>query len=159
MTTAAPRIIAPIAVGAIMLGLWFLVVDVLHTAPRALPSPVAIVGMLTKHSDIILEDMGITATNALIGLLVGTVLAILLPALAATFRPVDGMLSPLVAALASLPDERLGDEAEIYGALVTGLRAYVAKNGFRSVLIGLSGGIDSALGAALACDAIGAEHV
>jgi len=55
--------------------------------------------------------------------------------------------------------EPLGSEAEIYGALVTGLRAYVRKNGFRSVLIGLSGGIDSALVAAIACDAIGAEHV
>ncbi|BBA97014.1 putative NAD(+) synthase [Actinacidiphila reveromycinica] len=55
--------------------------------------------------------------------------------------------------------EPLGDEAEIYGALVTGLRAYVEKNGFRSVLIGLSGGIDSALVAALACDAIGAANV
>jgi NAD+ synthase (glutamine-hydrolysing) len=54
---------------------------------------------------------------------------------------------------------RLGDEAEIYGALVTGLRAYVRKNGFRSVLIGLSGGIDSALCAAIACDALGPEHV
>ncbi len=40
-----------------------------------------------------------------------------------------------------------------------GLRAYVKKNGFRSVLIGLSGGIDSALVAAIACDAIGAENV
>jgi NAD+ synthase (glutamine-hydrolysing) len=55
--------------------------------------------------------------------------------------------------------ERLSDDAEIYGALVTGLRAYVRKNGFRSVLIGLSGGIDSALVAAIACDAIGAAHV
>jgi NAD+ synthase (glutamine-hydrolysing) len=55
--------------------------------------------------------------------------------------------------------ERLPDEAEVYGALVTGLRAYVRKNGFRSVLIGLSGGIDSALVAAIACDAIGAENV
>ncbi|HEY5833110.1 NAD+ synthase [Streptomyces sp.] len=55
--------------------------------------------------------------------------------------------------------ERLGDEAEIYGALVTGLRAYVEKNGFRSVLIGLSGGIDSALVAAIACDAVGPDHV
>jgi NAD+ synthase (glutamine-hydrolysing) len=53
----------------------------------------------------------------------------------------------------------LGTEAEIYGALVMGLRAYVTKNGFRSVLIGLSGGIDSALTAAIACDALGAEHV
>ncbi|MEY9942265.1 NAD+ synthase [Streptacidiphilus sp. MAP5-3] len=48
---------------------------------------------------------------------------------------------------------------EIYAALVCGLRAYVEKNGFTSVLIGLSGGIDSALVAALAVDAVGAEHV
>ncbi|MCX2967794.1 MULTISPECIES: NAD+ synthase [Streptomyces] len=55
--------------------------------------------------------------------------------------------------------ERLGDDEEIYTALVVGLRAYVAKNGFRSVLIGLSGGIDSALTAALACDAVGPGNV
>ncbi|RLV08429.1 NAD+ synthase [Streptomyces griseocarneus] len=55
--------------------------------------------------------------------------------------------------------ERLDDEEEVYQALVTGLRAYVVKNGFRSVLVGLSGGIDSALVAAIACDAVGAENV
>ncbi|KOT38100.1 NAD+ synthetase [Streptomyces caelestis] len=55
--------------------------------------------------------------------------------------------------------ERLDDDEEVYSALVAGLRAYVRKNGFRSVLIGLSGGIDSALVAALACDAVGAENV
>jgi NAD+ synthase (glutamine-hydrolysing) len=54
---------------------------------------------------------------------------------------------------------RLEDDEEVYSALVVGLRAYVAKNGFRSVLIGLSGGIDSALVAAIACDAVGAENV
>ncbi|MFB7606098.1 NAD+ synthase [Streptomyces gardneri] len=54
---------------------------------------------------------------------------------------------------------RLDDDEEIYSALVVGLRAYVAKNGFRSVLIGLSGGIDSALVAAIACDAVGARNV
>jgi NAD+ synthase (glutamine-hydrolysing) len=48
---------------------------------------------------------------------------------------------------------------EIYAALVCGVRAYVRKNGFTSVLIGLSGGIDSALVAAIAVDAIGAENV
>ncbi|GAB2716428.1 NAD+ synthase [Kitasatospora kifunensis] len=53
----------------------------------------------------------------------------------------------------------LTDEAEIYAALVTGTRAYVRKNGFTSVLIGLSGGIDSALVAAIAVDAIGAQNV
>ncbi|MFE0465345.1 NAD+ synthase [Kitasatospora sp. NPDC058965] len=54
---------------------------------------------------------------------------------------------------------RLDDEAEVYAALVAGTRAYVRKNGFRSVLIGLSGGIDSALVAAVAVDAIGAGNV
>ncbi|MFJ8000757.1 NAD+ synthase [Streptomyces sp. NPDC096310] len=55
--------------------------------------------------------------------------------------------------------DRLDDDEEVYSALVVGLRAYAAKNGFRSVLIGLSGGIDSALVAAVACDALGAQHV
>ncbi|MBT2429494.1 NAD+ synthase [Streptomyces sp. ISL-112] len=55
--------------------------------------------------------------------------------------------------------ERLDDDEEIYSALVVGLRAYAAKNGFSSVLLGLSGGIDSALCAAIACDALGAENV
>ncbi|NLU70185.1 NAD+ synthase [Streptomyces sp. HNM0574] len=54
---------------------------------------------------------------------------------------------------------RLDDDEEIYTALVVGLRAYAAKNGFRSVLIGLSGGIDSALVAAIACDAVGPDNV
>jgi NAD+ synthase (glutamine-hydrolysing) len=54
---------------------------------------------------------------------------------------------------------RLGDHEEIYAALVMGLRDYIRKNGFSSVLLGLSGGIDSALVAAIACDALGPEHV
>jgi NAD+ synthase (glutamine-hydrolysing) len=54
---------------------------------------------------------------------------------------------------------RLADEAEVYGALVLGLRDYARKNGFRSVVLGLSGGIDSALTAAIACDALGAGNV
>jgi NAD+ synthase (glutamine-hydrolysing) len=50
-------------------------------------------------------------------------------------------------------------EADLWGALVLGLRDYVEKNGFQRVLIGLSGGIDSALVAALAADALGPERV
>ncbi len=49
--------------------------------------------------------------------------------------------------------------AEVYLALVLGLRDYCRKNGIERVYLGLSGGIDSTLVAALACDAIGAEHV
>jgi NAD+ synthase (glutamine-hydrolysing) len=54
---------------------------------------------------------------------------------------------------------RLSNEAEMWQALVMGLRDYVGKNGFRSAVLGLSGGIDSALVAAIAIDALGAKRV
>ncbi len=53
----------------------------------------------------------------------------------------------------------LDDAAEVYGALCLGLRDYVRKNGFSRVLIAMSGGIDSALVAAIAADALGPEAV
>lgn len=53
----------------------------------------------------------------------------------------------------------LSDEAEVYQALVLGVRDYVEKNRFKGVVLGLSGGIDSALTLAIAVDAIGAERV
>jgi NAD+ synthase (glutamine-hydrolysing) len=54
---------------------------------------------------------------------------------------------------------RLAPRAEVYSALVTGLRDYVRKNGFRTVILGLSGGIDSALVATIAADALGPDQV
>jgi NAD+ synthase (glutamine-hydrolysing) len=54
---------------------------------------------------------------------------------------------------------RLPDLAEIYGALVLGVRDYVRKNGFASTIQGLSGGIDSALTATIAADALGPDRV
>ncbi|MBV2365748.1 NAD+ synthase [Streptomonospora sp. NEAU-YY374] len=51
------------------------------------------------------------------------------------------------------------DRAEVYTALVTSLRDYARKNGFASVMVGVSGGIDSALTATIAVDALGAENV
>lgn len=55
--------------------------------------------------------------------------------------------------------EPLDEDAQIFAALVLGTRDYVQKNGFKDVVIGLSGGIDSALVAAVATHALGAEHV
>jgi NAD+ synthase (glutamine-hydrolysing) len=52
-------------------------------------------------------------------------------------------------------EQLLADHDELYAALVLGVRDYVRKNGFRSVLVGLSGGIDSALVAMIAADALG----
>lgn len=61
----------------------------------------------------------------------------------------------LVPDIAVLPDDR----EQLWNALVLGLRDYVEKNGFGSVILGLSGGIDSSVCAALAADAIGADRV
>ncbi len=55
--------------------------------------------------------------------------------------------------------ELLDTEASVYKALVTGTRDYIRKHGFPGVILGLSGGMDSALVAAIACDAIGADRV
>ncbi|MBG6107993.1 NAD+ synthase [Frigoribacterium sp. CG_9.8] len=62
---------------------------------------------------------------------------------------------PLQADLATLPDDR----EQVWNALVLGLGDYVRKNGFRSVILGLSGGIDSAVCASIAADALGADRV
>ena len=64
------------------------------------------------------------------------------------YEPVVGGIAP-----------RLDDEAEVWGALVTATRDYVRKNRFASVVLGLSGGIDSAVVATIACDALGAQNV
>ncbi len=71
-----------------------------------------------------------------------------LPGYARDGQPTSGSVTPLV-----------GHEEEVYRALVTGLRDYVTKNGFSGVVIGLSGGIDSALTATVAVDALGPEAV
>lgn len=56
-------------------------------------------------------------------------------------------------------EPQLSAEQSVYEALLTGTRDYVEKNGFPGVILGLSGGVDSALILAIACDAIGAERV
>jgi NitT/TauT family transport system permease protein len=97
------RVVAPISVGVIILALWILLVDVLHAAPRALPSPITITKELVLRAGIIGDDMAITATNAALGLAIGALLGVVLAGLAANSRPIDGMLAPLVAAIAVVP--------------------------------------------------------
>jgi NAD+ synthase (glutamine-hydrolysing) len=66
-----------------------------------------------------------------------------------------GKVIPRAADVAAEPS----DEASVYGALVLGVRDYVNKHGFPGVVMGLSGGVDSALTLAIAVDALGAERV
>ncbi len=71
----------------------------------------------------------------------------------------DQNRSPASGVLPTTTVDPLPDEAEVWGALVTGLRDYVEKNRFRSVVIAMSGGIDSAVVAAIAADAVGGDRV
>jgi NAD+ synthase (glutamine-hydrolysing) len=73
------------------------------------------------------------------------------------FAVVDVMSDGTVAPSNVVPFEN--DLDRVYAALVTGTRDYVRKNGFSDVVIGLSGGIDSSIVAAVAVDALGADHV
>ncbi|RJG11971.1 NAD+ synthase [Pseudomonas cavernicola] len=82
------------------------------------------------------------------------------PAFSEGLYPVDltfdgEQVTPRPASCAPLPEL----EASVYQALVVGVRDYVQKNGFKGVILGLSGGIDSALTLAVAVDALGAERV
>jgi NitT/TauT family transport system permease protein len=99
----ALRIGAPIALGVLVLIAWQLLVDVAQVTPRMLPSPTAIVDALVTHSAIIIEDALITGGNALVGLVCGSILAIVAAGVAAWARPVDAMSAPVVAAIAVVP--------------------------------------------------------
>lgn len=72
----------------------------------------------------------------------------------------DLLIADVPAAPSPVREEPLlGGHEEVWSALVLGLRDYFRKNGFADAVIGLSGGIDSALTATLAVDALGAQHV
>jgi NAD+ synthase (glutamine-hydrolysing) len=87
--------------------------------------------------------------------------AVRAPAFAEGMYPVDlmlgsdGMVRPLPGDIAALQ----GEEESVYGALVQGTRDYVDKHRFPGVVLGLSGGVDSALTLCIAVDALGADHV
>jgi len=96
------------------------------------------------------------------GLVVVPIIVLDIAAAGATGKPdlvISESTNSPVNSVAPVITPRLSDEAEIWKALVSGLRDYVYKNKFRSVALGLSGGIDSALVAAIAVDAIGAKCV
>jgi NAD+ synthase (glutamine-hydrolysing) len=71
------------------------------------------------------------------------------------FERVNGVVRPVPTTVAP----ELGDAESVYRALVMGVRDYVGKHGFPGVVMGLSGGIDSALTLAIAVDALGKDHV
>jgi len=97
------RVIAPVAVGLLLLALWWLLVEWVQVTPTSVPNPGEVVVAGSANWGIILEDMLVTGTNALIGLTGGAVLGVLLAGLASRFAAADGMLAPVVVILAVVP--------------------------------------------------------
>jgi NAD+ synthase (glutamine-hydrolysing) len=134
---------------------------------RQLGAPLAYVNMTGGQDDLVFDGDSIVVDKA--GALVARapqfedgMMLVDVDAATTTSKP-DVVISedPIEIAKPLTPGiaHRLGDEEQMWKAIVVGLRDYVAKNGFSSVLLGLSGGIDSAVVAALAIDALGVDRV
>lgn len=104
---------------------------------------------LQFETDMLIADLEIVPAGSQSTLSRGEAVTVISHSATGTDKPV----------LSFEPRKRLDPIAEVYSALVVSLRDYVQKNGFKSIALGLSGGIDSALVAAISADAIGAKNV
>ncbi|AWB87406.1 ABC transporter permease [Mycetocola zhujimingii] len=141
------RVAAPVAVGLIVLGAWQLLVSVGGVSDYLLPSPAAIAGQFVEFFPSMVSATGITGLNALLGLVVGSILGILLAALAAASRPIDWMSAPVVASLAVIPivalapvlNSMFGADSQFGRQAIAGLASFVpvfinTLRGFRQTL-------------------------
>lgn len=136
-TERTARIAAPVLVGLLGLAVWQLLVSVGGVSEYLLPSPSEIWTELRENSEAIREATWITGGNALAGLVFGTVLAVLLAAIAGWARWFDGMLAPVVASIAVVPIVALAPVLNsMYGAdSEYGRRAIAALAAFVPVFV------------------------
>lgn len=119
---------APVLLAAVLVAAWQTVVVVAEVPAFLLPSPSAIGGELVAFSPTIASAALVTGTNALVGLVLGSVVAIAAAVLASAVRTVDALLAPLVAGVAVVPVVALAPVLyTMYGASVeTGRQVVVA---------------------------------
>lgn len=126
------KVVAPVVVGLLLLALWQVLVAAAVT-PRSVPSPASVALALRDNLALILGDVQVTAGNALVGLIGGSLLAIVLAGLASRFAVIDGMAAPVVAVLAVVPIVALAPILNsMYGAgeqtarqLIAGIASFV----------------------------------
>lgn len=97
------RVVAPIVFGAAALALWQLIVVAAGIKPFVLPTPSDIGSQFAQRLPAILQSAAITGLNALFGLVIGVVLAILAAVVSALLRAVDALSQPVVTALSVIP--------------------------------------------------------
>lgn len=120
-------VLAPLVVGVAAIAAWEAVVRAFDIEPFVLPAPSAIWEQVTLHTGSIVSGASVTGRNALVGTLVGAVLGVAGAMLAGTFRVVDQMAAPVVAALAVIPIVALAPVLySMFGAAVDTGRVIVA---------------------------------
>jgi NitT/TauT family transport system permease protein len=120
-------VLAPIAFGVIFVGLWQLLVTALKIEPFVVPSPSAIITEFWANLGNVVSGALRTGGNALIGLVVGTLLGVLAAILASVIQVVDAVAAPAVAALSVMPIVALAPVLyTMYGADVDTARQLVA---------------------------------
>jgi NitT/TauT family transport system permease protein len=125
--SAVRSVLAPLVLGAVVTGLWQLLVVALHVEPFVVPAPSAILTQFVHNADTVLAGSLRTGTNALLGLVVGAVVGVLAAVLASVWRVLDGLAAPLVAALSVMPIVALAPVLyTLYGAGAETARQLVA---------------------------------
>ncbi|MCX6398642.1 MAG: ABC transporter permease subunit [Propionibacteriales bacterium] len=120
-------VLAPLVVGVLALAAWEWLVASFDIEPFVLPAPSAIWEQITLNADSIVRGASVTGRNALIGTLFGAVIGVGGAMLAGTFRFLDQMAAPVVAALAVIPIVALAPVLySMYGAAVDTGRIIVA---------------------------------
>ncbi|GAA1743328.1 ABC transporter permease [Microbacterium paludicola] len=125
-------IAAPLAVGVLALAAWQLLVSAGVVSDYLLPGPAAIAAEAAAFAPTIVEGAGVTGANALLGLIAGSLAGIALAALAAAAKPADGMISPIVAALAVIPivalapvlNTMFGADSQVGRQAIAGIAAF-----------------------------------
>ncbi len=146
-TETTLRIVAPVAVGVLVLGVWQFLVSVVGVSDYLLPSPAAIVGQFVEFFPSMVSATAITGLNSLLGLVIGSIIGILLAALAAGWRTIDQMSAPIVASLAVIPivalapvlNSMFGADSQFGRQAIAGLASFVpvflnTLRGFRQTL-------------------------
>lgn len=131
--STAERVVAPVVLGVVVVALWQLLAGSGLIEAYLLPSPLAIGQEIAEFLPSMLSAAGLTGLNALVGLLVGTLLGIVGALLASATRLVDGMLAPVVAALSVVPivalapvlNSAFGADAQTGRQLIAALAAFV----------------------------------
>ncbi|WP_460776163.1 ABC transporter permease [Microbacterium sp. GXF7504] len=137
------RIVAPIGVGVLLLAAWLGMSMITTGRAKLVPGPAEVFAAFGANVGIIAEDALVTGGNALVGLVTGTIVAVVLAGVAAWLRPVDAMTAPVVAAIAVVPivaltpllNTMFGASSQFGREVVAGIASFVPV--FVNVLRGL----------------------